>query len=276
MEEVESRRQGDRYVVSEEEIGKFKNDGYVHLKGVLSEDEVCNLEKEFMAFVRREIHVEGRDFCDMSGDYSKPMESFSIINIMLPSKYNPRLKGNIYEKRAASIAEQLLGSDMVLDYDQLLAKPPNKPDAEFKWHQDLAYWPVTKDTRTASFWLAIDNSRVENGCVQFVPGSHLESSLRYHGPLHGDRDKSHTLAATVSENDKPKPAEINRGDLTVHQERTLHGSGGNFSSTSWRRAWVVAFRARETVEKERQIGFTHSHNDSLKVLNEVGKETQVI
>lgn len=56
------------------------------LQGVLSEDEVCNLEKEFMAFVRREIHVEGRDFCDMSGDYSKPMESFSIINIMLPSK----------------------------------------------------------------------------------------------------------------------------------------------------------------------------------------------
>jgi hypothetical protein len=43
------------------------------------------------------------------------------------------LKGNIYEKRAASISEQLLGPDMVVDYDQLLSKPPNKPDAEFKW-----------------------------------------------------------------------------------------------------------------------------------------------
>ncbi len=48
-------------------------------------------------------------------------------------RYNPQLKGNIYEKRAASISEQLLGPDMVVDYDQLLSKPPNKPDAEFKW-----------------------------------------------------------------------------------------------------------------------------------------------
>jgi hypothetical protein len=48
-------------------------------------------------------------------------------------RYNPNLKDNLYEKRATSITEQLLGSDMVVDYDQLLAKPPNKPDAEFKW-----------------------------------------------------------------------------------------------------------------------------------------------
>ncbi len=56
------------------------------LQGVLSEEEMCELEKEFMAFLRREVPVEGRDFCDMSADYTKPVESFSIINIMLPSK----------------------------------------------------------------------------------------------------------------------------------------------------------------------------------------------
>lgn len=135
----------------------------------------------------------------------------------------------------------------------------------------MAYWPITEDTRTASFWLAIDNSRIENGCVQFVPGSHLEKDLRHHGPLHGDRDKSHTLAATLSAADTPQAAEIDRGDATVHHERVLHGSGGNFSADSWRRAWVVAFRSQKTVAEERQIGFTHSHNDNLKVLNEVGK-----
>jgi phytanoyl-CoA hydroxylase len=128
-----SRRQGDRYLLSSDDIRTFHTNGYVHLKGVLSEEEMCELEKEFMAFLRREVPVEGRDFCDMSADYTKPVESFSIINIMLPSKYNPQLKGNIYEKRAASISEQLLGPDMVVDYDQLLSKPPNKPDAEFKW-----------------------------------------------------------------------------------------------------------------------------------------------
>ncbi|KAL2629353.1 hypothetical protein R1flu_014039 [Riccia fluitans] len=266
------RRKGDRYELSEEEIACYNTKGYVHLKGLLSEEELRGLEDEYMAFIRREVEVSGRDFCDMSADYSKPLDDYSIVNIMLPSRYNPKLKGNIYERRAASVSEQLLGPDMVFDYDQLLAKPPGKSDGVFHWHQDLAYWPVTKGTRTASFWLAIDNSRVENGCIQFVPGTHLEKSLRHHGPLHGDRDKSHTLAARLADGDVPQPAEINRGDVTVHHERTLHGSGANSSPDSWRRAWVVAFRSKATVEYERSIGFTHSHNDKLDVLNAVGKE----
>ncbi|KAH7438994.1 hypothetical protein KP509_04G040600 [Ceratopteris richardii] len=161
---------------------------------------------------------------------------------------------------------------MVFDYDQILAKPPRRADGVFSWHQDLAYWPVTEDTRTASFWLAIDDSCVENGCLRFVPGSHLENRLRHHGPLHGDRDKSHTLAAVLSDNDVEIPVEIQRGDVTVHHERTLHGSGGNSSPYSWRRAWVIAFRAKSAVEEERSIGFTHSHNDSIQVLNKVGIE----
>lgn len=144
----------------------------------------------------------------------------------------------------------------------------------FSRHQDLAYWPVTEDTRTASFWLAIDNARVMNGCIRFVPGTHLEPKLRPHVPAHGDREKSHTLAATLRENDIPRAAEINRGDATVHHERILHGSGGNFSSDSWRRAWVIAFRSEKTVSTERSMGFTHSHNDNLQVLNCVGKEAE--
>lgn len=265
-------RQGDNYILTPPEIEAFKKNGYVHLKEVLSEDEVASLEEEYMKFLRREIHVEGRDFCDMSGDYAKALDEYSIINIMLPSRYNPALRGSVYEKRAASIAQQLCGPEMVFDYDQLLAKPPNRTDGVFSWHQDLAYWPVTKDTRTASLWLAIDNSCVENGCLRFVAGSHLEQKLRHHGPLHGDRDTSHTLAARLSETDVEVPVEISRGDVTVHQERTLHGSGGNFSPNSWRRAWVLAFRSKSTVEEERHIGFTHSHNDSLQVLNKVGIE----
>jgi hypothetical protein len=57
------------------------------VQGVLSEEEVAELEREYMKFLRREIPVEGRDFCDMSSDYySKSLEEYSIINIMLPSR----------------------------------------------------------------------------------------------------------------------------------------------------------------------------------------------
>ncbi len=267
-----SRREGDFYRVLPEEVERFRRDGYVHLAGVLSGEELAELEAIYQRFLRGEIPVPGKDLCDMSGDYQRPLEQFAVVNVMLPRKYYPPLAGNVYERRAAAIAEQLCGPDMVLDYDQLLAKQPFREDAVFAWHQDQAYWPATPDTRTASFWMAIDDSTLENGCVRFIPGSHREPKLRPHHPLHGDRGKSHTLVAEVDpEKDEIRPAPIRRGDVTVHHERTVHGSGGN-RTAGWRRAYVVAFRARETVALERALGFTHSHNDQPTVLERVGIE----
>ena len=264
-----ARRQDGRYVVSDEEKGRFERDGYVHLAGVLSEDEVRAVEVDYERFLRREIAVPGKDFCDMSGDYARPPEEFSIINVMLPRRYHPPWQGHVYEQRAHSIAEQLCGAGMVYDYDQLLAKRPLRDDAVFGWHQDLAYWPTeTPDTRTATCWLAIDASTPENGCMRFVPGTHRQP-LRGHHPLHGDRGKSHTLVCDLRKGDVVKLAPIARGDVTVHNERVMHGSGGN-RTPGWRRAYVVAFRSRETVAWERAHGFTHSHNDDQQVLDRVG------
>jgi ectoine hydroxylase-related dioxygenase (phytanoyl-CoA dioxygenase family) len=159
---------------------------------------------------------------------------------------------------------------MALDYDQLLAKRPFKTDAVFGWHQDMAYWIATRDTRTATCWLAIDDSTESNGCMRFVPGSHKEATLRPHRPLHADREQSHTLVTDIDDTeDVVRLAEIARGDVTVHNERVLHGSGGN-RSAGWRRAYVVAFRAEPTIAEERRRGFTHSHNDTATVKDSVG------
>ena len=124
---------------------------------------------------------------------------------------------------------------MVIDFDQLLAKQPGRDDAVFAWHQDQAYWIDTDDRRTATCWLAVDDSTVENGCMQFLPGSHREP-VRPHHPLHGDRDASHTLVTELRAGDEVVPVPIARGDITVHSEGVLHGSGGNTSADSWRRA----------------------------------------
>jgi hypothetical protein len=266
------RRQGSSYRVSDEERERFFQDGFVHLEGVLSESELALIEQVYERFLRREISVPGRDLCDMSGDYDKSFAQYSIVNVMLPRRYYPAWVGNLYEQRAASIAAQLHGPGMVIDYDQLLAKRPFKQDAVFEWHQDQAYWPVLADARTATCWLAIDDATLENGCMRFVPGSHREA-LRAHRPLKNDRGESHTLLTDVDPaRDVIRPMPIRRGDITVHNERVLHGSGGNHTA-GWRRAYVVAFRAEATVAEERRLGFTHSHNDEGEVLAQVGKLT---
>jgi ectoine hydroxylase-related dioxygenase (phytanoyl-CoA dioxygenase family) len=188
---------------------------------------------------------------------------------MLPRRYFQAWKGSVFERRAQAVAVQLQGEGMELDYDQLLAKRPFKDDAVFAWHQDMAYWPETPDTRTATIWLAIDDSTLENGCMRFVPATVREPALRPHAPVFGGRGESHALGTELRPGDEVVPMPIRRGDCTVHNERVMHGSGGNLTS-SMRRAYVIAFRSRETIATERQLGFTHSHNDSRDVLDEVG------
>jgi phytanoyl-CoA hydroxylase len=258
-----------RYLVTAADRERFHGDGYVHLEGLLTEDEVADLAVVYDRFLRREIDVPGKDYCDMAGDYGRDPADFSIVNVMLPRRYFPAWQGNVLEQRARQVAEQLHGAGMVLDYDQLLAKQPHKEDAVFAWHQDMAYWPETPDTRTATVWLAIDDSTIENGCMRFVPATAHEDRLRPHRPVFGGRGESHALGADLRADDVVVPVPIRRGDCTVHNERVMHGSGGNLTS-GYRRAYVVALRSEDTVATERELGFTHSHNDAPAVLDTVG------
>ena len=263
------RRNGGRYAVSDAEREAFRRDGYVHLRGVLSDDELSDVADVYDRFLRREIAVDGKDFNDMTtGEHGTDPSGYAIVNVMLPRKYLPSLQGSVYEQRAMSIAEQLCGEGMTIDFDQFLAKHPGRPDAVFGWHQDQAYWIDTGDRRTATCWLAVDDTSLENGCMQFLPGSNHEP-VRPHRPLHEDRSKSHTLITDLREGEQTVPVFIKRGDITVHSEGVLHGSGGNTSADNWRRAYIIALRSTDTVRQERALGFTHSHNDGDTVLGVV-------
>ncbi len=48
-------REGNRYVVSADEVEAFRRDGYVHLPGVMSEDEMADIEAVYDRFLRGEI-----------------------------------------------------------------------------------------------------------------------------------------------------------------------------------------------------------------------------
>jgi phytanoyl-CoA hydroxylase len=261
--------EGGFYEVTDAERALFEDQGYVHLAAILTEKEVAELEVVYDQFLRREIDVPGKDYCDMAGDYGRDPADFSIVNVMLPRRYHPAWQGNVYERRTAEIAGQLCGTGMTIDYDQLLAKQPFKDDAVFAWHQDMAYWPETPDRRTATFWLAVDDSTVDNGCMRFVPATNHEPALRSHAPVYGGRGTSHALGTSLRDGDEVVLMPIRRGDCTVHNERVMHGSGGN-GTAGYRRAYVVAYRAEETVRIERELGFTHSHNDEAEVLDAVG------
>jgi hypothetical protein len=130
------RVSNDRFILTPEQIECFHRNGCVTIPDVLREDEVDQLSDVFERFVSREIPVPGKDFCDMSKPFGIPYEEWSLVNCMLPTRYYPPMRGNIYERLTASMAKQLFPkSEMTKDYDQLLNKRPGKSDAAFAWHQ---------------------------------------------------------------------------------------------------------------------------------------------
>jgi len=258
------RRTFNTYSLSNEEIEQFNKLGYLVINEVLTESELESIDPWFEHFVMgKEADKMGRDFCDMSQPYGTPIEEFQLVNAMLPSKYRPELINNIFHQIAQSLADQLYQTGKAaLDYEQFLAKKPTKTNAVFAMHQDLGYWPKTKNTWTATFSLALTDSDLINGCLQVIPGSNNEAQLRNHSPKEGSREDSHTLVIEKRVGDKLVYLPVKRGSVTIHDERIVHGSDGN-QSKDWRKTYVAAFRDIKTIEEERAMGFTHSHNDKV-------------
>jgi hypothetical protein len=263
-------RVGNQYSLCGEQIETFRRDGLAILDNLLSESEIRQLEllyDEYMATGSPD--KQGKDFCDMSQPFGTPRDQWRVINGMLPRVYHPQFQRNIFEKVAKDIASQLFpDADMLLDYDQLLDKKPDQPGAIFAWHQDMAYWPseeLTPDTRTVTFSLALDSTTAENGCIKYIKGSGKNKKLRNHRPLGANRDEAHAVCIDVDESEGGEAislAEVSRGAASIHDEWIVHGSSGNLSDGP-RRTYVIAFRVRDTVERERRAGFTHSHNDHV-------------
>src|SRR3569623_2732417 len=107
--------------------------------------------------------------------------------------------------------------------------------------------PGAHDTRTATCSLAITDSLLVNGCIRFVPGSHLARRLVPHRPKgagrdgNADRSQSHTLEIDLPADAEVVHVEVPRGSITVHDEWVVHGSAGN-RSERWRKTYVIASR----------------------------------
>jgi ectoine hydroxylase-related dioxygenase (phytanoyl-CoA dioxygenase family) len=266
------RRSPLSYQITEQEIQQYDQNGYIVINDVLTEEEMQPLDYWFDHFTSgKEAHRMAKDFCDMSQPYGTPIEDFQLVNAMLPSYYRPELKNNIYFQLAHDMANQLYTKGKAeLDYEQFLAKKPAKKKAEFAMHQDLGYWPKTKNTWTATFSLALSDSDLINGCLQLIPGTNKETELRKHVPKQYDdasnegtnRDDSHTLVIETHPDEEIIYLPVKRGSITIHDERIVHGSAGN-NSSEWRKTYIMAFRDSETIKEERAMGFTHSHNDDI-------------
>ena len=225
----------------------FKEEGFLVIEPMLTQQEVQSYSKIYNDFLNNKFDVaELRS--DLSGSNDQSIEL--ITQIMLPSKVHPNLLNQPMHKKATEIAKFLMGDDMVLDFDMLINKPPNS-NKETPWHQDAAYWIDLPDKRALSFWFAIDESTLNNGCMWYTPKSHLQPLKKHFQPVGGGPLQS----KGIEQDSIATP--LQPGSCVIHQGQTLHYSRGNTTNQN-RRAFILNFRPKKMVELERAQGFDHS------------------
>jgi ectoine hydroxylase-related dioxygenase (phytanoyl-CoA dioxygenase family) len=232
-----------------DQVKFFEENGYLVLKDILSKEEVKQYDVIYNKFLDGTIDT-GKNRGDLGDGLGKPGKVESITQIMWPSDFLPELLLMPYHQRVLSFCRGLLGNDLAIDFDMLINKAP-ETNTPTPWHQDAAYWINMPDTRAVSCWLALDNAVIDNGCMWYVPGSHVRE-IRPH------RFAGKEGGALVCECGESEGVaiEIKSGSCVLHHGHTLHYSRGN-STRSNRRAFIINLRPEKMIALEREKGHDH-------------------
>ncbi len=157
---------------------------------------------------------------------------------LLSGPHNPwgqsaQLMGNVdflefcHHPDLIDMIEQLIGPDIILWGSMLFAKPAGDGKA-VPWHQDGRYWPIDP-LETVTVRVSIDGSDSQNGCMEYIPGSHKTRTLKLHEV---DIRDDMALGQRMAEVDasQAKNCILKPGGVSLHDVYTVHGSAHNRSS----------------------------------------------
>ena len=132
------------------------------------------------------------------------------------------------EPRILDLLEPILGPDFYLWGSQFFSKDPGDRSVA-GWHQDAAFWPLTPH-RTATVWLAFEDSDVANGAMQVIPGTHRAGLLQHDGE-HDEHDLlSMRLERGNFRRDDAVHICLRAGQISIHDDNLVHGSAPNASA----------------------------------------------
>jgi phytanoyl-CoA hydroxylase len=238
---------------------EFNRKGYLVVPNVLNESEINDYRVIYEKFLNNQIDAS-RYRSDLGGfaktdDANEPKEM--ITQIMLPGRVFPELLSMKLHTLSLSMAKELLGEDMELDFDMLIDKAPHSATPT-PWHQDCSYWITMPDKRAASCWTALDDAIIDNGCMWYVEGSHL-GEVRKHRPA----GKGGGALQCEADESEGTAMEIPAGSCIWHHGATLHYSRGNTTDLR-RRAYIGNFRPAAMIAFERERGFDHTGEREVK------------
>lgn len=138
-------------------------------------------------------------------------------------------------------ASQLLEGAVRFWHDQLFCKPAHHGGV-VAWHQDYSYWTRTVPLAHLSCWIGLDDATRENGCLNYIPGSHRWNLLPITG-LADDMDAIKTVLTDEQKREfKAVAIELKKGEATFHHPLMVHGSYENRTAHQRRATVINVFR----------------------------------
>ncbi|MEA2463154.1 MAG: hypothetical protein QOJ98_901 [Acidobacteriota bacterium] len=135
-------------------------------------------------------------------------------------------------------ASSILGSETAIWGSMVLRKEPRS--ASFvSWHQDGAYRDFAPG-ETLTAWIALTDSRPENGCMQVVRGSHVRRLPHHDEP---EPDNMIRLGKHVEFDIGNAPVTdvvLRAGEMSLHHNDIIHGSRPNMADDE-RIGFIVRF-----------------------------------
>ena len=118
----------------------------------------------------------------------------------------------------------------------LIFKPP-RIGGEVGWHQDASFL-ITEPVSVVTFWFALEDATLDNGCLWVQPGGH-RGPLRQRFVRDADAVHMQTLDATPwPGTEQAVPLEVRSGSLVCFNGLLPHFSGPNRSEKS-RQAYTL-------------------------------------
>lgn len=225
-----------QYALSDEQVHFFHENGYLPGIKMLDSDQVAVLQKELSELVNAE-HPGNELFYEYNSNESADPNTV-LFHALGAWRITPGYHDILWNPRFVMAARQLLGGPVRFWHDQLFYKPAKKGGV-VAWHQDYSYWTRTKPVAHLTCWCALDDATEENGCLQYIPGSHKWGLLPkpvIAGDLHGIKDFLNEAQQEALAH--PVFAPVKAGEAIFHHPLTLHGSGENKSNRP-RRAFVI-------------------------------------
>ena len=227
----------DQYRLSKDQVDFFNENGYLAGIKMLNDEQIDFLRKDVMELADP-AHPGNALFYEYNSNESTDPQTI-LFHALGAWRITPGLHDVLWNPAFVMAASQLLGDKPVrFWHDQLFYKPAKKGGV-VAWHQDYSYWTRTKPIAHITCWCTLDDATIENGCLNYIPGSHKWGLLPkpvIAGELTGIKDFLND--EQKKELERPQPTPVKAGEAIFHHSLTLHGSGENKSAQP-RRAFVI-------------------------------------